>query len=1381
MSTEFITRLYGLHVDGKLHSGLHVWLQSCNLQTLQPTVSWFQVQDIFAKTYAALEETQHMSREEKLALFQLFGGPFMVKYLPNIQVEPYTSEPSAQILQDMHTRLRQQLQVAANEIGFHSVFSCNTSSEKTSDEIQILRRHIATMAQNNLDLFLLKDQQERKKIKNSNVNSHANSLLGMANGVSKCQSKYEWKGNRKSPEHIACVKQVQYNENINRELCSRQSEAIGEIVSSILLKHPRKTTPVTSALSGYRLPTSLRRHLWKEVLFQSQKHLLKKGNIEQLVRLEFGQIIQQNCQELKIKNATKSPINCLIENAVIETYSKIPSLNKFGTDTHLKEASRVLNVLYVYDRTYQPCLIYWLLALQITFPINTKDPVQIGEHVCELAMYLTLVRTSCFPYQLHVLTIAKQVLDILKEHDPVLHAHLHQIAAVNVQNDTKEVLTKNYMVNKKKTEIVSSDLKHLNSSELQHFLSFSMEHLAPSDPVFYIYKWIREGFVSVLDTAAMWWLWDQCFLQNWNPKVLCDVSVALIFLLRPYFMDANDNPQMEKVFLNDPQQLFTKDIQKAWIHIQNQRPLVEVPKINRQHFQLCQRADIHTSDPFSILENITCSKSMTSFILEDVHLKLEFLPSVLQESNGKVFQIPWSKSPNMDNIVINVRSQFCQTTVAAKHVTGPHSKLKTKVDVAGRLTTVLSVDSRFKFQFYDAVQYKSEIKQGGYPYVIISVHYTEGINIVPLGWASITLVELDAWNSQKWIGINQQETFFPLHPGDIPVELGVSETYIPVDQINLSKYLLGYNSEIFLTLTVDGQGTTECGHERNICESRNENVEKSQQMENWVKHIPPDELINLEPKATNKDTFDIYIDCVRFIPDSASIIKVTVSLLQKKYKDLSQKGSFLPNLDGPAQSPTFSAISSRLVVNIDKLALSPESLLLVTLYTVEMLSGQLTTIGFCLMSLYYKDNKKKVLLRVGGHQLCVQNGNVAIGQGKKPSISTLVSFPKIPAASVLVRILPHSVNAIPAPSYSSGYYKSEDCKPNSSEERILQSYKEQNCYPFTVSDMIWKLQTLLQIPTEERKEEMQAWYEKQMDSDQMKSPDSVLNILQCVWYRNKIGLQVKVERAFLLQYEDMYVQCFGQVFPGKKSDILQDEKENKFVTLKHDYDSQLHSPVWQDEAKLLHPIYNENTCLVLQLVGIRVAYHPSIDHNQPGIICSPDGTDIQFNEDAVIAWTAFNLFDKYAVQMGYHHLPLVSGRPSLETLQQLSTESSSSVLLSVLQNKKSNSSLLVSLWDGHFHLEDVPSMPLHEDMLKFNVSGKSDLKSRLQSNHGNAKSRRGKKISDLVLENFEKKIRLKGTNSTIYEKEQKFFEKVVTNKFYNLIESFLLTAGSGSL
>jgi hypothetical protein len=33
----------------------------------------------------------------------------------------------------------------------------------------------------------------------------------------------------------------------------------------------------------------------------------------------------------------------------------------------MKEAIRTLNVLYVYDRSYEPYLIYWLFPLQIAF------------------------------------------------------------------------------------------------------------------------------------------------------------------------------------------------------------------------------------------------------------------------------------------------------------------------------------------------------------------------------------------------------------------------------------------------------------------------------------------------------------------------------------------------------------------------------------------------------------------------------------------------------------------------------------------------------------------------------------------------------------------------------------------------------------------------------------------------------------------------------------------------------------------------------------------------------------------------------------------------------------------------------------------------------
>ena len=82
----------------------------------------------------------------------------------------------------------------------------------------------------------------------------------------------------------------------------------------------------------------------------------------------------------------------------------------------------------------------------------------------------------------------------------------------------------------------------------------------------------------------------------------------------------------------------------------------------------------------------------------------------------------------MDNIIINVRSQFGQTTVATQHCSGPLTKLSTKMDLAGRLTTVLSVNCIFQFQSYNTSKYKSEIQQSGFPYVIVSVNYIEGIN-----------------------------------------------------------------------------------------------------------------------------------------------------------------------------------------------------------------------------------------------------------------------------------------------------------------------------------------------------------------------------------------------------------------------------------------------------------------------------------------------------------------------------------------------------------------------------------------------------------------------------------------------------------------------------
>lgn len=51
-----------------------------------------------------------------------------------------------------------------------------------------------------------------------------------------------------------------------------------------------------------------------------------------------------------------------------QKFEKTPCMQPFATNEQMiLEASKALNVLYVYDGTYQPHLIYWLFPLQIAF------------------------------------------------------------------------------------------------------------------------------------------------------------------------------------------------------------------------------------------------------------------------------------------------------------------------------------------------------------------------------------------------------------------------------------------------------------------------------------------------------------------------------------------------------------------------------------------------------------------------------------------------------------------------------------------------------------------------------------------------------------------------------------------------------------------------------------------------------------------------------------------------------------------------------------------------------------------------------------------------------------------------------------------------------
>lgn len=58
----------------------------------------------------------------------------------------------------------------------------------------------------------------------------------------------------------------------------------------------------------------------------------------------------------------------------------------FKTERHMKETCRALNVLYVYDRSYEPYLIHWLFPLQVAFQINSFKTTEIGKS-CKTVYY----------------------------------------------------------------------------------------------------------------------------------------------------------------------------------------------------------------------------------------------------------------------------------------------------------------------------------------------------------------------------------------------------------------------------------------------------------------------------------------------------------------------------------------------------------------------------------------------------------------------------------------------------------------------------------------------------------------------------------------------------------------------------------------------------------------------------------------------------------------------------------------------------------------------------------------------------------------------------------------------------------------------------------
>ncbi|XP_013392664.1 uncharacterized protein LOC106160570 [Lingula anatina] len=1104
-------------------------------------------------------------------------------------------------------------------------------------------------------------------------------------------------------------------------------------------------------------------HSMKKV--EKGKMILLFRNVEKIVRERFGKAVARGVGELRIKRATHSPINGLIENAVIEIYETTPSMMPFNYELHLKESARSLNVLYVYDRRYEPYLVHWLFPMQIAF--REQNHQVLAEHIYELAMYLDLFSQSCFPKWPEVFAVAEKVMDALLNVDAELHDHLRTVAFKNVKVNPKEFLVQLlHLEQTKAKELAAATPRSGNQSQA------SKDLLA--DPLIFLRKWIGEGFVSVLDTQAVLLIWDQCFMQGWGSSVLHDVCLALLLLLKHKFMEATDYHSMKKVFLKEPCKLYTVDIQRAWIHLQNGGNAEDVPYMNRQRPQ--SPGPVVKSAPSRVVRSP--SPSTTSVVplppvgIKHIRIKLIFSADVQD-------RVEWLADFDPSAIKVLAGVFFGTIRISARWSrTLPTCRGVTADKYGSKVYTIDLLQEKFEFVDMDATNLDVEREMGGFPYAVVRVEYdapgsSNGNSRVSLGWSRIPLFQHSSQDSQSlphlW-ELLEGEYSYTLYSGPVSESIlnGQPRTPLPSHQD-----LLADNCELS-AMVYDPTMAVDTPASKTGTPITREPTPPGFQP--WVPFNPHAAEIDPAPTGLN-EPFTLFIDGVNFIPDNATIIKVTGRVLKTGNVTNIPDILAFPALTSPARCPKF---KFGLHVNENGDEIDPGVVALLRVYTVDTVTGELVVIGSCLVGIF--DDQSQLL--VGGQQLRLRSGMPDLRSGLAGlKVTDLDNAPCVPGASLLIRILPGLQDDSDAPDYQTGYYRSESCEPYMSEERIFDSYMKDKSFDRNVNDIA---RLLLEKEEDELEDNstrsLSEWIESRLDNKvhlPPKQPANSLDLMRCVKYRINVGLSVRVSQAFGLP-EGLFVECFGLVVPGATTKDMEPTEEGfghpnyKFVTLTHDYDSLQKAPIWLDEPKVVHPYYDPNAILLLQVFTMNAVYKPTADHKSPGQVVDKSGG--QLSLDSVLGWSVVQLFEGGSVLCGEHHVPLFKGKPPQDLLTLFEDSPVEEVLKQQKwnnSNKYQSSQLVIRMWDAHYDITEHPPVSLHENLL--------EAVGNIEAYQKVADDKRGKMISQMVVDSLERKYKKLGTNSSVYDTERQFFEQVMNETFYNLIENTLMGAGYGPL
>ncbi|KAM4701987.1 uncharacterized protein O3C94_002907 [Discoglossus pictus] len=1154
-------------------------------------------------------------------------------------------------------------------------------------------------------------------------------------------------------------------------LNSTASDVLGDIVCTMISSDSDNMAAVCESLGGKLLPKRLRQFIWMDKILRSDK--VYKGVsievIEKEAREKYGRMLEHKLAELKLRSATRSPLSGLIENAVVEKYANSACMQQFATDEQMiLESSKTLNILYVYNGTYEPYLIHWLFPLQMAFKqIPTK-----AEHPYELFMYLHLLVKNLYPSWLEIFAMSERVMNILETEDTELFAHFQISFRKNVNFDSKDFLVE--LIGREREESLK---QYADSKEKEPYPTFQEELLA--SPVIFLRKWMGEGFVNSLDLPAVLLIWDQLFMHNWNRSVMENFCLAVLLLLKDSFMAAKDYPAIRQIFLHNGYHLFTSDIQRAWIHLQQGGLLADIQGMNR----LNERRFRHLYPSLSVERGPQSFRVILPISINDVLLKL-VLP--IQNADRPSNQT-WSEDFDPLAVKLTVSVFYGPVKLRSKTTSLKPSLVETvkQKEAKNNELTLFTIqfNDLFSFESIDPSDYVNASESGAEPFILLKVVYSKGEkeraqrhqkmyynrdtqvwtfqpgdmvlvstaeNPLTLGWIKVYAFEQEDSSTQEVWKPRELSELFSLQPGNYPDDNNESAPGISRSGLHPST----------IVLTICDPTREKQGRETNLVkENRGRKEDTLTPLPHlWVQH---NESTVLPSPTSLNQCFDLYIDALHFIPDNSTITKVSAQILKSGRNDMPAVMAF-PDFSSPARNPEFKYCQ---VLNTEEQMLNAATTILFQVSTVDSDSGNLAIIGNCMLHVFNNDGK----LNVGGFQLKLRSG---MPSKQRDSLvpSDFQQYPFISCCSLLVRLLPHTEDLVPMPRYSSGFYFTDEAKPTRSEMGIMSTFQKDVSFPSLVKDMAGGLMEKEQS----QENNLNEYYEKRIGgkmSSLLQPSLNYINIHHVSRYRQEVGIRLKIKQAFGLEAEGLYINAFARILKGAQSVHLPELQqhwggEEKFLTRQHDFTSLQRSPKWTDPSVVLHPYLDNHSVLFVQIFGLEAAYIPNPSSDQRGRVVSQElGQELELKP--LLGWSVFPLFDRHYVFSGVHSAPIFQGSPSAEFLQSVSTRPLKTAIEEGLKKKslmllKTYGSVTMEAWDGHYFDDKHYALPIINDLLTVD---------KVKKFVSTQTRKKGKEMSMLVLQSLDKKQQKLQRTSPEYQRHQHFYEESMADTFYNLIVS----------